>query len=118
MLLSDRERVSFLTEMWATARHNPRLWERLAGFRSQIRTMIQATLETTLGPVGDALRITTQQLATLVHTSIIGLSVEGVFLGDDGERRQTFEVFKQVILSGALGVPLQEMAAKVAPTKP
>ncbi|MCB1303551.1 MAG: TetR/AcrR family transcriptional regulator [Leptospiraceae bacterium] len=103
-LLTNEVRVAFLTEMYATATHNENLRGTMQRYVELERDLILEVVETALGPFKDQLIMPLERLAMLVHTSIVGLSIESVVSRDEHTLRERFQDILQ-ILASALFLP-------------
>jgi AcrR family transcriptional regulator len=103
-LLTNEVRVAFLTEMYATATHNETLRKTMQQYVEMEKELILEVVETALGPFKDQLIMPLERLSMLVHTSIVGLSIESVVDRDEEKLKERFQDILQ-ILAGALFLP-------------
>ncbi|MBI39380.1 MAG: hypothetical protein CMF59_07255 [Leptospiraceae bacterium] len=103
-LLTNETRVAFLTEMYATATHNDTLQRTMQRYVELEKDLILEVIESALGPFRDQLIMPLERLAMLVHTSIVGLSIESVVNRDEDKLKERFQDILQ-ILASALFLP-------------
>ena len=103
-LLTNEVRVAFLTEMYATATHNETLQKTMQHYVELEKDLILEVIESALGPFKDQLIMPLERLAMLVHTSIVGLSIESVVNRDEEKLKERFHDILQ-ILASALFLP-------------
>ena len=103
-LLTNEVRVAFLTEMYATATHNETLQRTMQEYVELEKDLILQVVESALGPFKDQLIMPLERLAMLVHTSIVGLSIESVVNRDEEKLKERFQDILQ-ILASALFLP-------------
>ena len=103
-LLTNEVRVAFLTEMYATATHNDTLQKTMQEYVEMEKDLILEVIESALGPFKDQLIMPLDRLAMLVHTSIVGLSIESVVNRDEEKLKERFHDILQ-ILASALFLP-------------
>lgn len=110
-LLTNEVRVAFLTEMYATATHNAKLQETMQHYVELEKDLILEVIESALGPFKDQLIMPLDRLAMLVHTSIVGLSIESVVNRDEEKLKERFHDILQ-ILASALFLPALQREAR------
>ncbi len=104
LLITNKERVSFLLEMFATANHNERLRVRLDEFDRVQSRLVRDTLESALGPVKESLAIPVDRMVLLVQSIISGLAVQSRFVDRPAEMRALFDDVKQVLIRGVFAL--------------
>lgn len=104
LLISDRERVTFLIEMWATANHNDRLRARLDELNMLQRSLMKDTIISALGPLTDRLAVPVDRVVLLVQSIVSGFAIESRFINDRKVMQEMFEDIKQVLIRGAFAL--------------
>jgi AcrR family transcriptional regulator len=104
LLIMNKERMSFLVEIWATANHNERLRSRLDQFDQLQRRLMKEAIEAALGPLTSELAIPVDRVVLLVQSVVSGFVIQSRFVDHPSEMRALFNDVKQVLFRGAFAL--------------
>ena len=109
LLLSNRTRTAFLTEIYATSIHSERLRARLGSYRRRERDLVEESLAAAIGEFSDQFVLPMDRLASMIQTLMLGVSVQSAVIPDDVELARRWEDILQFIITGML-VPISGSA--------
>lgn len=101
-LIQSEIRVHFITQMYSMAIHNEKLREGLKDYLRLEGEIILDVIKTALGPLHEQLHISTERLAGLVQTAIVGMSVETVVRQDSDLIESKFDDLLQLLTTALL----------------
>ena len=102
LLISRQERVSFLTEMYATAIYNKRLLDRLKEYNKVQTDLIHNILKLSLGDASDRLMALNVDVVKIIQTAIQGVTIDSLFIKDRNELKKHFVNIKNFIINSIL----------------
>jgi len=103
LFISSKERASFVNEMYSTAAHNERLNDQLKIYHKKQFEVIEEILSTAIGEDEQSFLFSLSDLAELVQTMILGLSVNRIFAENENRMNNYLQIFKKLLVLSITG---------------
>lgn len=107
-LILNQVRVNFITQMYSMAINNKKLRDGLIDYLKLEGEIILDIIKAALGPLRERGHISTERLAGLVQTAIVGMSVESVVRQDRELIESKFEDLLQLLRAALLSPALAQ----------